>query len=517
MKGQPLMNRPNSQMHPSVRKAIAFLDDGLRRGVWKDGDRLPPMRRLAADAHVSLTAMCAAVAAGTAGKHLTVIRKRGIFAGAPRTQYSTAGPGQSHWQRVKKKLETDIVRQYFSRSTLLPPQQELARRYRVSAATLRKALIALEHEGILVQAARRFALARPAKPHSLAVVPFISRDNDTGTVAVINDRFREFSYTLETERERTGIRFKAQPFFSASPDYSFLAQASSQAHIGYIVWANGIAPAKLPELVERLTRRKVPIAIIDEFGDLKLPAHIRHNPHVRIFCIAGVKAGHAIGKLLRQLGHRHIAYFSPYGNFTWSAHRFQGLRDIFIHEVSGAGRSGARAAYPTSITAYQTTTDIDSVELDKKKQAIMDTYVDVHWSVWRTFDSVELFAIGDDPGYFQARERLFLAMQELFDRAFQNGGVSAWVCVNDLTAVMAKNYLRKRRVRIPRDSAVVAFDESEFTYQHDVTSYNFAFPAIARTVVSYIIDPGRDFFMSGRIIECEGIIIERSTTGVPAI
>jgi DNA-binding LacI/PurR family transcriptional regulator len=93
--------------------------------------------------------------------------------------------------------------------------------------------------------------------------------------------------------------------------------------------------------------------------------------------------------------------------------------------------------------------------------------------------------------------------------------VSAAVAVNDAVAVPLIDYLKIKKVRIPDDFAVVSFDDSEIAFQYEITSYNFAFPAIAQNVLSFLIRPKASVYAtSDQRMECEGFIVRRETTAV---
>jgi DNA-binding LacI/PurR family transcriptional regulator len=102
----------------------------------------------------------------------------------------------------------------------------------------------------------------------------------------------------------------------------------------------------------------------------------------------------------------------------------------------------------------------------------------------------------------------------LLEPVLADRSITALVTVSDVLGIRIKEYLRQKGMRIPRDLSIVGFDDSHFAYKYGVSSYNFCFPDIARFALGYILNPRRAFSPgAGRKIECEGILMERASSG----
>jgi DNA-binding LacI/PurR family transcriptional regulator len=81
-------------------------------------------------------------------------------------------------------------------------------------------------------------------------------------------------------------------------------------------------------------------------------------------------------------------------------------------------------------------------------------------------------------------------------------------------ALLARDHFAKKGMRIPRDMSVVGFDDSKAATDNDLTSYSFAFPEIARKILAYLLSPRqRQQQQEGNAVECEGLLIERGSSG----
>jgi DNA-binding LacI/PurR family transcriptional regulator len=118
--------------------------------------------------------------------------------------------------------------------------------------------------------------------------------------------------------------------------------------------------------------------------------------------------------------------------------------------------------------------------------------------------------------YKMADAELYYRSRELFAAALRNRAVTAWVLANDAVAVMARDYLSRRRIRVPRDISLIGFDDSVDAMKYRITSYNFNIAQVVHAMVHHVVTCGR-LPTKRRLqpVEIEGIIVERVSTARP--
>jgi DNA-binding LacI/PurR family transcriptional regulator len=104
-------------------------------------------------------------------------------------------------------------------------------------------------------------------------------------------------------------------------------------------------------------------------------------------------------------------------------------------------------------------------------------------------------------------------MLPLFERALSNKTITAWVMANDYAAMLAVDFLREKKVRIPENLSIISFDNTPGAVEYQLTSYDFNHSGIISMMLNYLIRPSiipqaqRD-----KTIGIEGTIIERRST-----
>jgi LacI family transcriptional regulator len=104
-------------------------------------------------------------------------------------------------------------------------------------------------------------------------------------------------------------------------------------------------------------------------------------------------------------------------------------------------------------------------------------------------------------------------MIPLFEETLMNKKITAWVMANDYAAMLAIDFLREKKVRIPEDLSIISFDNTPGAVEYQLTSYDFNHGGTISMMLNYAIRPSiipeaqRD-----KVIEIEGTIIERRST-----
>jgi DNA-binding LacI/PurR family transcriptional regulator len=73
-----------------------------------------------------------------------------------------------------------------------------------------------------------------------------------------------------------------------------------------------------------------------------------------------------------------------------------------------------------------------------------------------------------------------------FEGALKKKKVTAWVCSNDVIALMALDFLKKNNVAVPARISVTGFHDTSDTLLNNLTTYNFGLASAARESLSFL-------------------------------
>lgn len=536
-------------MNPSQARAYRSLKASILAGEGIHKGRLPTVKELAKQACVSLAS------ASTALKQmekegLLVIRKRGIWLAqgeadsaipnahdqgggqssgiAPATSKARGGP---KWKKLAERLEQEILRGHYAPGKEMPATTELAENYGVSFPTMRKATEAILAMGLVRENKARLEVSIARQETQRSTLLFLGLGEENGDILWISDRMREFTGELIAAGKRAGLRIEIigipPQWRSERLKVRFEKLGESQAILGCVIWPLGLPEARLSELIALLpgtfsqgsTRernfhlKELPCVIIDEVGDLaestsEMRSHPRYphwNPtsQQRVYGIAGERAGREIGQALIRLGHRKVAYLSPYLDETWSKRRFMGLKEVFYAAgkgyewfVDGENKRDtltrpAKKGWEVDQAIKPILPALSNLEELKKRfddPHLIDHMRDTLWALIRQIETNKVLV--------PAAHRL-LAHKE----------ITAWVLANDQVAVQIRHLLKLQGIRIPKHISLVGFDNSQDAWDYHIASYDFEFPEMARASLAHILKPNSSL-PSG---EFPGMLVERAS------
>jgi DNA-binding LacI/PurR family transcriptional regulator len=267
-----------------------------------------------------------------------------------------------------------------------------------------------------------------------------------------------------------------------------------------------------------LARSGKPFAVIDELGTVKLPDNFRNNRKVKIFTIAGRLAGTQAGQFLLDRRHRKVVYCSAYHSQPWSQWRYQGVQEAFSCLDHPGKPDKWKSDRGNAMLVSSTLPDTGQFTLDPETEKALSrilgryekslirhsfTYVPPTSAI-----VVSLLTLMEDDAAYRT-------LYPVFENILDTSDATAWIIANDYVATAAIDFLNSRKVRLPQDISVFAFDDSDMAYEYGLTSYNFNFLSIAQQALAFVIYPtSRSFLHAPQTIECPGYIVERATTGI---
>jgi hypothetical protein len=279
----------------------------------------------------------------------------------------------------------------------------------------------------------------------------------------------------------------------------------------FIVANLEISPEKI---LRHLTLFKKPVAVLDVVGGWELSSRIANNDNIQLFtATTSVTPPSEVGRFLLSLGHTSVAFISPFHKAHWSRCRFDGIKQTF----DDAGFPGNVFPFVYDHYSYQwnylqeeqaDVNDIKTLIADYNKgQSPIDS------EIFRKFANIRYAISRYLTEWNCATGEIYHRMLPLFERALSNKTITAWVMANDYAAMLAVDFLREKKVRIPENLSIISFDNTPGAVEYQLTSYDFNHSGIISMMLNYLIRPSiipqaqRD-----KTIGIEGTIIERRST-----
>lgn len=509
---------------PALERALALLNALASEAHADVGRPLPGIRVLARRGGVSPVTMWKAVRVlRQAGVLRTVPRAQVRVARAPLAPASTGAsdtpelppPARPRWAELRDRIAGDLLALRFPGVEPLPSLKELCAHYDTGRLTVGRALRALAADGWLARSGRRFRPVHARSRRAQASIVFIAEQPGGDVLTDLTPRALELWRVLEERCHGRNVRFVVR---SVSDYLAPRRRREEPGVLGYVVRHLDIAPALAERLLGRLAESDLPVGLVDEDGHTSQLEWPRRSSRFRTFAIAhGASAGRQIGQRLLQLGHLRVALFSPFEQRDWSRRRLSGIAGAF----ASLGGSAATAAYV--VPAFPDHASVRKGVTTAPGYAALARRVEAFSA---RLDPARLSADAD-PGAL-IRDPLFRSftsevvagrVRPLFEQAScARPQPTAWVGVNDTVALAAARFLRLAGRRVPREVAVVGFDNTLEALREGVASYDFNLAALASALLDHVLGwrtrPGRD---RGPVVEIPGLLVERESLGPAAV
>jgi DNA-binding transcriptional regulator YhcF (GntR family) len=392
----------------------------------------------------------------------------------------TDGPG-----RIAEALKEDLRTGALEPFARLPAQKAMADRYRISTRTLRKALLALEADGVLDRHGRtyRFKSASPAVPGSFVIL--VTRCDISGRL--ILDSERELDFLKAAYMETRALRLELQ-VIGFGPGGRLLDRQGRKVSptpggrpvLGFLV-STWLIP-DIHGILASLRPYHLPISIWWEHSPESL-SRTRLPRNIVFFNLSfGERPGAIIAETLLGLGHTHVLFLSPFHASAWSRQRLEGLRNRILKAPGGRVMAVADASHASPWSFQE--------------------------EAWKEFGGGNGALAADDPKVLRRKSRnLARRVKDMLAEAAAAAEATAWVCVNDEVAEIVSAYLRTRD-RKTRDGRpapyLISFDNSAASYRLGIDSFAFDSGAMVREMLFHLTRPSAAVFPGRGLIDLDG-------------
>jgi len=374
--------------------------------------------------------------------------------------------------KARERLLSDLRCGAYHPHRELPPHQSLAQIYGISPRHISQLLEEFVEMGILERRGRSHVLSQPTPPTSShGTVLLVSRCDAQGKLLFDTERETDFMKSVHREGREQNLHIVVAGWYEGSDDGQFLDQQGRE-----------ILPESLPgvllgiiastwlvleptRLLKRLWRLRRPVSVWWEHPKDHFPAQSPpHSSTVGFNLSFGPAPGITVGRHLRALGHRHIAFLSPFHASEWSQMRLAGL-----------------------------------LEGLKGSDTTVETFTDERFeSAWHYRQ-----ATGND----QAGEvMLGQVLQDIVAKTWARQ-IPCWVAVNDHVARIALEMLRSRGWPRPY---LVSFDNSSLCDAYQIDAFEFHTEGMVRQMIYHLLHPKAHLFRSGGLHEMVGRLALRS-------
>jgi DNA-binding transcriptional regulator YhcF (GntR family) len=513
---------------PQVQKAINFLKQGFSQGLF--GRKLPSIKTLATGADVSFVTMWKAinilrhdVTFSNLSKTLTakndVINKTSqniLESSSADSNFQFKENYEPLWQKSLSRIKQDILTGRFSPGTLLPSRKELESMYNISYPTLKKVIEILCEEKIIMPHQRGYIVSPLTKSESSSRIVAIGCGWEDGTLWM-DHQDKNYFRILESECIQSKIALDIVVYCQHNDKIAFIDTITKKPYdlsknniLSFIlIIANlGIQPE---DVLKRLIIEKKPIAVLDVVGGWEIPSQLFNNYYVQLFTVTmSITPPKKIAQYLLNLGHKNIAFFSPFHKAEWSKQRLKGIAETY----NEAGYKNNVKTFVLDKYAFQWDYLQSGYNSEKDVKEIVNEY-----NKWKKYTNSEFFRKFGHISYNISKYltewncatgEIYHQMISLFKEALKDKEITAWVMANDYTATLALDYLKEIKVSVPEDISLISFDNTLDAMEYRITSYDFNLNGIVSIMLRYALWPSSVVtHRTKSIIEVDGAIIDR--------
>jgi DNA-binding LacI/PurR family transcriptional regulator len=385
---------------------------------------------------------------------------------------------------LAENLRQEIHAGQFTAGQPLPTPKDGSKLHGVHAATVRKAYGILQAQGMVDRQGRSWTVSLPhLKRTRTPTVLCIGAVGAGGKLRMESDREWDFWREIQMETIRCGLEPRLVTLDDALPELDARA-------FGAIV--SNWHMSDTTRLLDNLHRLRMPSAVWVANEEALPGARYRSARTLWFHDLAqGREAGAIMAQYLAGLGHRKIAWISPFHKSSWSVNRLEGLK----------------AALDGNIQVFEAVHDWIS-EWDVQTQIAGSP---------DTIRRVDLEGIDDDGDPDGLRRPIVetltrMRCMEIFAPQLEAAlacGATLWVAGSDLVARWCLHWLHAKGLRVPQDIALASFDDTREATRYNLTSLRFDVQGMARAMVRQVLSSRQEH---KRLTRYAGHVVARGST-----
>ena len=424
---------------------------------FKDGDRLPSVREVAASSGASTFTVFRAYKRLVAQGKIYAEHGNGYFWG--RKPEIAVAVHERESARLERLLLDAWKSGKISADSPLPSIKDLCAAFGTSAGTMRRTLEALRAKGVLERKGKgRYYFGNTRSAAGIKEILLIMRCNPGGDFSCLGERELTFMQKVYAEAHRNNLKVKLLGYFENGGVFldaggNRVEMESCRGCFGAVV--STMLVFNMNRLFAELACTRFPVAVWWEHPLSAIPRMLKRESRFAFFNLAfGEFPGRAVGRYLKERGVARVAYVSPYHSSSWSIDRLRGLK-----------KAGLQVCEATD-AAHASPFDF------------------MHESRARSnFRRILLtLAAGIPP-------------------------VDAWVVANDYVGAELLSLIRQGKLKRP--PYMVSFDNSTDSYRIRLDSFEFNLEALAVQSVYHLVSPGITLYGKDDFRELSGHVVEK--------
>ena len=424
---------------------------------YKDGDRLPSVREVAASSGASTFTVFRAYKKLASQGKIYAEHGNGFFWGTkPKIEASAR---EYETERVERLLLDAWKSGKISVDNPLPSIKDMCLSYATTLGTMRRTLEQLRAKGTLERKGQgRYFFASARVTSETTEILLIMRCNPNGDFNCLGERELSFMQKVYVEAHRNNLNVKALGYYEE--EGAFLDANGNRIRLeecrdcfGAVV--STMLVFDINKLFAKLATTRFPVAVWWEHPLYDIPRALKKEKRFAFFNLAfGEFPGRIVGRFLKKKGLTRIAFVSPYHMSMWSRDRLKGLKNVGLEVFEATDASHASP-----------------------------------------YDFMQ-----EPRAHARYRQILMSLVKKI-------PPVDAWVVSNDRVGVELVSLANQGKILHP--PYMVSFDNSTDSYRNRLDSFEFNVETLAEQSVFHLVSPGITLYKKGDFRELSGHVVEK--------